>query len=179
MRIPWPRPGKICCDLWDGRVRVNLCLQRVAATEQSESGIAGKLSSLRRASGGASIAFHPSGLYVVVGFTDKLRLMSSLMDDMRVIKEISEGVRECRFSNGDNLFAAVNQTAMQIFDTYTCATRMQLRAHQQAVRSIIWTDKDRKIVTVGKDGNVYLWNVRTCDICARVCNLVPRSPRRL
>ena len=109
-----------------------------------------------------SIAFHPSGLYVVVGFTDKLRLMSLLMDDMRVIKEISvKACRECRFSNGGNLFAAVNQTAVQIFDTYTCATRMQLRAHQQAVRSIIWTDKDRKIVTVGKDGNVYLWNVRT------------------
>jgi WD40 repeat protein len=111
-----------------------------------------------------SIALHPSGLYVVVGFTDKLRLMSLLMDDMRVVKELSvKACRSCRFSNGGNMFAAVNQTAVQIFDTYTCATRMQLRAHQQAVRSIIWTDRDRKIVTVGKDGNVYLWDARTGD----------------
>ena len=35
-----------------------------------------------------SIAIHPSGLYVLVGFTDKLRLLSLLMDDMRLVREL-------------------------------------------------------------------------------------------
>jgi hypothetical protein len=33
-----------------------------------------------------SIAFHPSGLHVLVGFADKLRLMNLLMDDIRPYK---------------------------------------------------------------------------------------------
>jgi hypothetical protein len=41
-----------------------------------------------------SIALHPSGLYVLVGFSDKLRLMNLLIDDIRTFREFS--VRGCR-----------------------------------------------------------------------------------
>ena len=51
--------------------------------------------------------------------------------------------------------------------------RMQLREHQQTVRSIIWTDNDRKIVTVGKDGNVYLWDTKTGEHLHE--NMQPRT----
>ena len=34
-----------------------------------------------------SVAFHPSGLHVLVGFGDKLRLMNLLMNDIRAFKE--------------------------------------------------------------------------------------------
>jgi len=34
-----------------------------------------------------SVAFHPTGLHLLVGFTDKLRLMNVLMDDIRPYKE--------------------------------------------------------------------------------------------
>eukprot|EP01137_Pigoraptor_chileana_P030193 Opistho-2@16440 len=56
-----------------------------------------------------SIALHPSGLYVLVGFSDKLRLMNLLIDDIRPFKEFTiRGCREARFSNGGHLFAAVH-----------------------------------------------------------------------
>jgi hypothetical protein len=41
-----------------------------------------------------SIALHPSGLYVLVGFSDKLRLMNLLIDDIRTFKEFT--IRGCR-----------------------------------------------------------------------------------
>ena len=41
-----------------------------------------------------SIALHPSGLYVLVGFSDKLRLMNLLIDDIRCFKEFT--IRGCR-----------------------------------------------------------------------------------
>jgi len=44
-----------------------------------------------------SVALHPSGLYVVVGFSDKLRLMNLLIDDIRTFREFP--VRGCREVN--------------------------------------------------------------------------------
>lgn len=43
-----------------------------------------------------------------MGFSDKLRLLNLLMDDIRACREFPiRGCRECRFSNGGHLFAAV------------------------------------------------------------------------
>ena len=41
-----------------------------------------------------SVALHPSGLYILVGFSDKLRLMNLLIDDIRTFKEFT--IRGCR-----------------------------------------------------------------------------------
>lgn len=41
-----------------------------------------------------SIALHPSGLYILVGFSDKLRLMNLLIDDIRTFKEFT--IKGCR-----------------------------------------------------------------------------------
>ena len=41
-----------------------------------------------------SIALHPSGLFVLVGFSEKLRLMNLLIDDIRPFKEFM--IRGCR-----------------------------------------------------------------------------------
>lgn len=41
-----------------------------------------------------SVALHPTGLFMLVGFSDKLRLMNLLIDDIRTFKEFT--VRGCR-----------------------------------------------------------------------------------
>jgi WD40 repeat protein len=41
-----------------------------------------------------SVAIHPSGLYILVGFSDKLRLMNLLIDDIRSFREFT--IRGCR-----------------------------------------------------------------------------------
>ncbi len=41
-----------------------------------------------------SVALHPSGLYLLAGFSDKLRLMNILMDDLRTFREFP--IRACQ-----------------------------------------------------------------------------------
>ena len=41
-----------------------------------------------------SVAFHPSGFHLIVGFSDKLRLMNLLMEELRTYKEIP--IKACR-----------------------------------------------------------------------------------
>lgn len=107
-----------------------------------------------------SVAFHPSGFHLIVGFFDKLRLMNLLMEDMRAFKEIAiKQCKECRFSNGGQYFAAANSNTIQVYKTYTCEVVCNLRGHQAKVRSLCWTADDSGLVSAGMDGAVYEYNV--------------------
>uniref|UniRef100_A0A0G4FUD2 Uncharacterized protein n=1 Tax=Chromera velia CCMP2878 TaxID=1169474 RepID=A0A0G4FUD2_9ALVE len=124
-----------------------------------------------------SVAFHPSGFHVLVGFSDKLRLMNVLMDDLKTYKEIPiKACRECRFSNGGHLFAAVNSTTIQIFRTYTGEPLWNLRGHNSKVRSVCWTADDTSLVSCGQDGAVYEFSIvnegkRVSDFVQKGVNL--------
>lgn len=81
-----------------------------------------------------SIALHPSGLYALVGFSEKLRLMNLLIDDIRPFKEMMiRGCRECAFSNGGHMFAAANTNLIQLFSTYTFENIGNLKGHNGKV----------------------------------------------
>ena len=61
-----------------------------------------------------SIALHPSGLYILVGFSDKLRLMNLLIDDIRTFKELPiRGCREVRHVT-DTWLEVENKDMVQI-----------------------------------------------------------------
>ncbi|XP_071953862.1 cilia- and flagella-associated protein 57-like isoform X1 [Antedon mediterranea] len=106
-----------------------------------------------------SIALHPSGLFILVGFSDKLRLMNLLIDDIRTFKEFTvRGCRECSFSNGGHMFAAVHGNVIQVYSTSTFEIINNLKGHNGKVRSIVWSADDSKLVSCGMDGAVYEWN---------------------
>ncbi|KAM9326708.1 cilia- and flagella-associated protein 57 [Gastrophryne carolinensis] len=109
-----------------------------------------------------SVSLHPSGLYVLVGFSDKLRLMNLLIDDIRSYKEFTvRGCRECAFSHGGHLFAAVNGNVIHIYSTTTLENVANLKGHNGKVRSVAWSADDSKLVSCGLDGAVYEWNTLT------------------
>ncbi len=55
------------------------------------------------------MALHPTGLNILAGFSDKLRLMNLLMDDIRPFREFSlRASPVCSFSRGGHLVAAVD-----------------------------------------------------------------------
>lgn len=109
-----------------------------------------------------SVALHPSGLSVLVGFSEKLRLMSLLIDDIRPYKEFMiRGCRECAFSNGGHMFAAANTNLIQVFSTYTFENIGNLKGHNGKVRCIVWSPDDSRLVTCSMDGAVYEWTVQS------------------
>uniref|UniRef100_A0A2K6AI05 Cilia- and flagella-associated protein 57 n=1 Tax=Mandrillus leucophaeus TaxID=9568 RepID=A0A2K6AI05_MANLE len=109
-----------------------------------------------------SISLHPSGHFIVVGFADKLRLMNLLIDDIRSFKEYSvRGCRECSFSNGGHLFAAVNGNVIHVYTTTNLENISSLKGHTGKIRSIVWNADDSKLISGGTDGAVYEWNLST------------------
>uniref|UniRef100_K3X1G7 Uncharacterized protein n=1 Tax=Globisporangium ultimum (strain ATCC 200006 / CBS 805.95 / DAOM BR144) TaxID=431595 RepID=K3X1G7_GLOUD len=107
-----------------------------------------------------SVSCHPSGLYLLVGFADKLRLMNILMDDIRSFKEFAvKACRECQFSTGGHLFAAVNGNTIQVFSLFSCELVANLRGHNGKVRCLYWNSDDSGLISAGMDGAVYQWDL--------------------
>ncbi|XP_005866144.1 PREDICTED: cilia- and flagella-associated protein 57 [Myotis brandtii] len=130
-----------------------------------------------------TISLHPSGHFIVVGFADKLRLMNLLIDDIRSFKEYSiRGCKECAFSNGGHLFAAVNGNVIHLFTTTSLENITNLKGHTGKIRSIAWNADDSKLISCGTDGAVYEWNLSTgkreteCVIKSCSYNCVTVSP---
>uniref|UniRef100_A0A8C1TIX3 Cilia- and flagella-associated protein 57-like n=1 Tax=Cyprinus carpio TaxID=7962 RepID=A0A8C1TIX3_CYPCA len=104
-----------------------------------------------------SIALHPTGLYILVGFSDKLRLMTLLIDDIRTFKEFTvRSCRECAFSHGGHLFAAVNGNVINIYSTTTFE---DVHPESKTLSSLF--QYDSRLVSCGMDGAVYEWNTLT------------------
>ena len=110
------------------------------------------------------IAMHPSGLHILVGFSDKLRFMNLYGDDIREFKSFPiRQCTECRFSTGGQYFAAVHGNIISIYSAYTCETVGHLRGHNGKVRSLFWMPPDDiRLISVGMDGAVFDWSLKDC-----------------
>ena len=74
------------------------------------------------------VVLHPSGLFCLIGFSDKLRFESVLLDNFETIKEFSiRGCKIAAFSFGGHLFAAVNGNIIQVFSTIDFENRFVLK----------------------------------------------------
>ena len=107
-----------------------------------------------------SVALHPSGLHIAVGFTDKLRIFHVLVDELRPCLELSiKSCLECHFSNGGNALAAVNGNTISVFDFHTGEKIVDLRGHNGKVKGIRWMKTGFNLLSCGQDGAIYQWNL--------------------
>ncbi|CAM9162267.1 unnamed protein product [Pylaiella littoralis] len=109
-----------------------------------------------------AVSLHPSGLYLLVSFGEKVRLYSILMEDVRELKEFV--VKHCRvvcFSGGGQYFSFAHNAQILVHETFTCNLVASLKGHQGKIRSIVWKERDRRILTASSEGQVYLWETCT------------------
>ncbi|NWH70118.1 CFA57 protein, partial [Piaya cayana] len=109
-----------------------------------------------------SVSLHPTGLFCLVGFSYKLQFISLLYDDMRVSKEFSvRKCRECSFSNGGHLFAAVDGNVIRIYSSITFENIHNLKGHSGKIHAIKWSADDAKFVSCDTNGALCEWNLVT------------------
>lgn len=110
-----------------------------------------------------TVAFHPSGLHLVVALQDKILMMNLLSEKLQQHKMLSvKGCNEIRFSNGGHLFACtVNQKDILVYDFYTadCPPNMNFSGHVSRVMSIDWFANDMGFTSCGQDGNIYFFDL--------------------
>lgn len=108
-----------------------------------------------------TISFHPSGLYILVGFQDSLKLMNVLDNDLSVLREFPlKSVKVTSFSTGGQYFAASSYNMVYIYSTWTFEVLGTLKGHTGLITSISWVSDDSRIVTVGNEGGIYDWDLK-------------------
>ncbi|KAM9008065.1 cilia- and flagella-associated protein 57 isoform 2-T2 [Ara ararauna] len=109
-----------------------------------------------------TVSLHPTGLFCLVGFSDKLRFISLLYEDMHVFKELAVmNCRECSFSSRGHLFAAVNGNVIEIYSSITFQNINNLKGHSGKIHSVKWSADDTKFISCDTHGAVYEWNLST------------------
>lgn len=107
-----------------------------------------------------SVAIHPSGFHLVVGFTDRIRMLNLFKDELKEYSSINiKSCREIRFSHGGHMFAVAHLGQINVYKFYTGENTPELcyKRHISTVRCIHWYDDDSGFVSGGWDGYVYCW----------------------
>ncbi|KAM3967911.1 testes of unusual size [Aphomia sociella] len=108
------------------------------------------------------VSLHPTGLFAIVGFSDKLRFMVVLIDDFEVMREFP--IRNCKrakFSTNGHMFSAVNGQVIQVFSSVSFQNVFNLKGHNGRITSLAWSANDLTLVSCGTEGAVYEWSMST------------------
>ena len=101
-----------------------------------------------------------SGNYILAGFSDKLRLMNLLIDDIKNFREFPfKNSTSCSFSCGGHLLAAVSHNNIAIYSSVDFRNILNLTGHDGKVTSITWSKDDQYLVSCAEDGSLYQWDV--------------------
>ncbi|KAJ2947907.1 hypothetical protein O0L34_g9698 [Tuta absoluta] len=108
------------------------------------------------------VSLHPTGLFAIVGFSDKLRFMVVLIDDFEVMREFPiRNCKQAKFSSNGHLFAAVNSQVIQIFSSVSFHNMFNLKGHNGRITCLSWSANDLILVSCGAEGAVYEWSMST------------------
>jgi WD40 repeat protein len=107
-----------------------------------------------------SLALHPTGLRMVVGFKSYMRMYNVLTNDLHFCYEFAlKACSEVRFSNGGQAFAAVIAHRILIVNTYDFQCTAQLGGHMVLIRSLCWSANDLYITSADLNGVMYRWQI--------------------
>lgn len=110
-----------------------------------------------------AVALHPTGLYAIVGFSDKLRFLTVMIDEFEITREFNiRFCTGCSFSRMGHIFAAANGNVIQVYSSVSFEMMYTLKGHNGKISGLSWTLDDKKMASCGSEGAVYEWIVAEC-----------------
>ncbi|CAN0469542.1 unnamed protein product, partial [Hapterophycus canaliculatus] len=95
---------------------------------------------------------------VAVGFKDRIRIYSLLMEGLRVLRDIPQ--KNCRavaYSHGGHLLAVASGFSLVVYTSITAQQVHCFTGHIAAITLVKWGPRDNILFSTGQDGNVYGW----------------------
>lgn len=109
-----------------------------------------------------TIALHPSGLFIAIGFSSRFKLANILINDIKPYAEFP--IKNCaiaRYSVGGHFIAASTPSnAIYILTTYTAVIYIELIGHTGKPISLEWADRDNILFSACLGGSIMMWDVK-------------------
>ena len=172
------RPIIATCSTYDSTIRLwnyNSFKSELVITFNKFEDARGEITSV------LSLALHPSGYYMAVGFSDRLEIFHICSEELRTFRKILVKNATCmKFSRGGHMLAVAyprpNQSHyyINLYNSYTLEllTPYPLKGPVSAVTDLLWTKKDESIVSCGLDGSVFEWKINPQEDFPRYKNNV-------
>lgn len=110
-----------------------------------------------------SVAFHPSGLHLLVATQDKVNMCNILSNQLNNFHQLQiQKCGEIKFAHGGHLFACVYDTKkIHVYNWYTADRNplFSFDGHPQKIKCIDWFDNDLGFSTCAEDGAVFFWDL--------------------
>ena len=136
-----------------------------------------------------SIALHPSGFYMAIGFIDKVKIYHLMQSEIRMYKSLD--IKNChtmKFSNGGQLLACVDLKDISIFNSYTLDKPKKQPGPSGQVSNIDFNDNDTLLTVVSRDGFIQKYDLtkgaaktgeciidKTCSFSSVIYSKLPRD----
>lgn len=118
------------------------------------------------------VALHPSGMFAAIAFIDVLRLYQIQLKDLKLAKSFNYSMcTVMKFSHRGHLLAIGCDKFIVIICAFTFQHVLNLKGHNH-VLSLAWSSDDRHLVSSGKEGSVYEWDITTGE---RINELVQKG----
>ena len=115
-----------------------------------------------------SIAFHPSGYYLAVGFIDRLEIFHVCSEELRSYRMLTQvkSVNCVKFSRSGHMLAIAyprpnhSHYWVNVYDSYTLEQIcLPLKGPVDTIKQLIWANDDESLISCGADGTICEWNV--------------------
>ena len=107
-----------------------------------------------------SVAFHPSGMYLIVCTTNTLNYMKICLDSMQVLHTLNmRNCNNCSFSNGGHMFAFVHGTVVQIYSSLRYVELGAIKTQEMGkIKQLKFTRNDSHLIGCSMAGIVKIWS---------------------
>ncbi|XP_035222790.1 cilia- and flagella-associated protein 57-like [Stegodyphus dumicola] len=123
-----------------------------------------------------SIAIHPTGLYLAVGFLRYSRICSILYRGLKEYKLVlTTDCSRIDFSSNGHLLAVVNDLAIEIYCFINLTLLAKLKGHAGQITCCAWKDQDTRLITCDARGVICEWDLLTWNKLWENTNIFPYS----
>lgn len=117
-----------------------------------------------------TVAFHPSGLYLILSGTNSLKYMSIYLESCKVIHVLNvHSCKNCIFSNGGHLFALIHGTIIQVYSSVKYNEIGSIKSQDMGkIKQLRFSQDDHYLLCCSMAGIIRIWNSQSLNLITEI-----------
>ncbi len=117
-----------------------------------------------------SLAFHPSGSYLLLSTSNSIKYISIYMNYLKTIHVLYfRSCTNCLFANGGQMFAFVHGTVVQIYSSLNFKELGSIKTQEMGkIKQLRFSKDDHYLICCSMAGIIRIWNAQTTHVISEI-----------